>query len=112
MVPGQSLRILDADGNDVPVGSVGEVWTAGPAVMTHYWNAPQLDKDTVRDGWLKIGDLARMDEDGWIYIVGRSKDLIISKGQNIYRLRSRNAVRGHPAVMDVAVIGTSRSRVR
>ncbi len=80
--------------------------------MTHYWNAPQLDKDTVRDGWLKIGDLARMDEDGWIYIVGRSKDLIISKGQNIYRLRSRNAVRGHPAVMDVAVIGTSRSRVR
>ena len=105
VVPGQSIRLLDPDGADVPVGEVGEVWTAGPSVMRNYWQSPQLDADTVRDGWLKIGDLARMDEGGWIYIVGRTKDLIISKGQNIYPAEIENALRQHPAVLDVAVVG-------
>lgn len=102
---GQSIRLLDATGRDVPSGEIGEVWTAGPSVMTNYWEAPQLDAETVRDGWLKIGDLARMDEEGWIYIVGRTKDLIISKGQNIYPAEIENAIRQHPAVLDVAVVG-------
>jgi fatty-acyl-CoA synthase len=105
IAPGQSLRLLDSNGRDVPVGEVGEVWTAGPAVMRNYWNAPQLDAETVHDGWLKIGDLARMDENGWIYIVGRTKDLIISKGQNIYPAEIENVVRQHPAVAEVAVVG-------
>ena len=104
-IPGQTIRLLDSDGIDVPVGDVGEVWTAGPAVMQNYWNAPQLDAETVRDGWLKIGDLARVDEEGWLYIVGRSKDLIISKGQNIYPAEIENAIRQHPSVIDVAVVG-------
>lgn len=103
--PGQTIRLLDSDGKDVAVGAVGEVWTAGPAVMQNYWNAPELDAETVRDGWLKIGDLARMDEGGWIYIVGRSKDLIISKGQNIYPAEIENVIRQYPAVLDVAVVG-------
>jgi fatty-acyl-CoA synthase len=105
VAPGQSIRLLDQDGRDVPVGEIGEVWTAGPAVMQHYWEAPQLDAETVRDGWLKIGDLARMDEEGWFYIVGRTKDLIISKGQNIYPAEIENAIRQHPSVLDVAVVG-------
>lgn len=104
-VPGQSIRLLDVDGEDVPVGSVGDVWTAGPSVMRNYWNAPQLDAETVRDGWLKIGDLATMDKDGWLNIVGRSKDLIISKGQNIYPAEIENVIRQHPSVIDVAVVG-------
>ena len=104
-VPGQSIRLLDGDRKDVPIGSVGDVWTAGPSVMSNYWNAPQLDAETVQDGWLKIGDLATMDEDGWIRIVGRSKDLIISKGQNIYPAEIENVIRQHPAVIDVAVVG-------
>ncbi|MGK9339558.1 class I adenylate-forming enzyme family protein [Sinorhizobium meliloti] len=104
-VPGQSVRLLDADGTDVPIGGIGDVWTAGPSVMRNYWNAPQLDAETVRHGWLKIGDLATMDDDGWIYIVGRSKDLIISKGQNIYPAEIENVIRQHPAVIDVAVVG-------
>lgn len=104
-VPGQSIRLLDVDGNDVPLGSVGDVWTAGPSVMQNYWNAPELDAETVRDGWLKIGDLATMDAEGYIQIVGRSKDLIISKGQNIYPAEIENVLRQHPAVIDVAVIG-------
>ncbi|WP_024927678.1 MULTISPECIES: class I adenylate-forming enzyme family protein [unclassified Mesorhizobium] len=105
VTPGQSIRLFDANGADVPVGEVGEVWTAGPSVMAHYWESPQLDAEMVRDGWLKIGDLARMDEDGWIYIVGRTKDLIISKGQNIYPAEIENALRQHPSVLDVAVVG-------
>ncbi|WP_292325284.1 AMP-binding protein [Mesorhizobium sp.] len=105
ITPGQSLRLLDGEGKDVAPGEVGEVWTAGPSVLTNYWNAPQLDAEAVRDGWLKIGDLARMDEEGWIYIVGRTKDLIISKGQNIYPAEIENVLRQHPAVMDVAVVG-------
>jgi fatty-acyl-CoA synthase len=105
IAPGQSIRLLDQSGKDVPLGEIGEVWTAGPSVMQHYWEAPQLDAETVRDGWLKIGDLARMDEEGWIYIVGRTKDLIISKGQNIYPAEIENAIRQHPAVLDVAVVG-------
>jgi len=105
VTPGQSIRLLDAEGRDVPTGEIGEVWTAGPSVMTQYWEAPQLDTETVRNSWLKVGDLARMDEEGWIYIVGRTKDLIISKGQNIYPAEIENAVRQHPAVLDVAVVG-------
>lgn len=104
-VPGQSIRLLDADWREVPIGGVGDVWTAGPSVMRNYWNAPELDEETVRDGWLKIGDLATMDEDGWLYIVGRSKDLIISKGQNIYPAEIENVIRQHPGVLDVAVVG-------
>lgn len=103
--PGQSLRLLDAEGRDVPQGEVGEVWTAGPAVMQNYWNAPQLDAETVRDGWLKIGDLARIDKDGHYYIVGRTKDLIISKGQNIYPAEIENVIRQHASVLEVAVVG-------
>ncbi|MCZ7450936.1 AMP-binding protein [Agrobacterium rhizogenes] len=103
--PGQSIRLLDADGKDVPIGGVGDVWTAGPSVMRNYWNAPQLDAETVSEGWLKIGDLATIDEDGWISIVGRSKDVIISKGQNIYPAEIENVIRQHPTVLDVAVVG-------
>ncbi|MNY46585.1 Long-chain-fatty-acid--CoA ligase FadD13 [compost metagenome] len=73
--------------------------------MKNYWNAPELDKETTNEGWLKIGDLARMDDDGWIYIVGRSKDLIISKGQNIYPAEIENVIRHYPSVLDVAVVG-------
>lgn len=104
-VPGQSIRLLAPDGGDVASGEIGEVWTSGPSVMQNYWRAPDLDAETVRNGWLKIGDLARIDDEGWIYIVGRSKDLIISKGQNIYPAEIENAIRQFPAVLDVAVVG-------
>ena len=107
VAPGHSIRILDDECRDLGPNEVGEVWTAGPAVMQNYWNAPHLDSETIKDGWLKMGDLGRMDEHGWIYIVGRSKDLIISKGQNIYPAEIENVLRHHPAVIDVAVIGVA-----
>ncbi|MEZ5924664.1 MAG: AMP-binding protein [Hyphomicrobiaceae bacterium] len=103
--PGQSVRILSAEGKQVRPGEIGEVWTAGPAVISSYWNAPEIDAVTIRDGWLKMGDLGRMNEDGHLYIVGRVKDMIISKGQNIYPAEVENALRAHPGLSDVAVVG-------
>ncbi len=105
VTPGQSLRLLDPEGNNTPLGDVGEVWTSGPAVMQEYWNAPELTAETVHEGWLKIGDLATIDDEGFIYIVGRSKDMIISKSQNIYPAEIENVIRQHPDVLDVAVVG-------
>ncbi len=104
-IAGQTIRLLDSEGKDVAPGEIGEVWTAGPAVMRNYWNAPELDATTIRDGWLNIGDLARVDAEGYLYIVGRSKDIIISKGQNIYPAELENAIRRHPDVAEVAVVG-------
>lgn len=105
IVPGQSVRILSADGKVLGPGEIGEVWTSGPAVISSYWNAPDIDAVTIRDGWLKMGDLGRMDEHGHLYIVGRTKDMIISKSQNIYPAEVENALRAHPDVSDVAVVG-------
>lgn len=105
VIAGQSVRILSAEGKVLGTGEIGEVWTSGPAVISSYWNAPDIDAATIRDGWLKIGDLGRLDEDGRLYIVGRTKDMIISKGQNIYPAEVENALRAHPDIFDVAVVG-------
>jgi fatty-acyl-CoA synthase len=105
VVPGQSVRILSAEGKVLGPGEIGEVWTSGPAVISSYWNAPDIDAVTIRDGWLKMGDLGRMDEHGHLYIAGRTKDMIISKSQNIYPAEVENALRAHPDISDVAVVG-------
>jgi fatty-acyl-CoA synthase len=103
--PGQSVQIFSAEGKALGPGEIGEVWTRGPAVIDSYWNAPEIDAATLRDSWLKMGDLGRMDENGHLYIVGRTKDMIISKGQNIYPAEVENALRAHPDIADVAVVG-------
>jgi fatty-acyl-CoA synthase len=105
VVPGQSIRILSAEGKVLGANEIGEIWTSGPSVISSYWNAPDIDAQTIRDGWLKMGDLGRFDEEGRLYIVGRTKDMIISKGQNIYPAEVENALRAHPDVSDVAVVG-------
>ena len=103
--PGQSVRVVSADGTVAAVNEIGEVWTSGPAVISNYWNAPDLDAATVKNGWLKIGDLGRMDENGHLFIAGRTKDLIISKSQNIYPAEIENVLRNHPDIADAAVVG-------
>lgn len=99
------LKIADENDNEVPVGEVGEVLTRGPHVMKGYWKMEDLTRETLRGGWMHTGDMAYMDKDGFIYIVDRSKDMIISGGENVYSTETENAIYQHPAVKECAVIG-------
>jgi fatty-acyl-CoA synthase len=99
------LRIAGPDGAELPRGQVGEVLVRCPAVMRCYWKRPEDTAETVRDGWLHTGDAGYVDADGFLYIMDRVKDMIVSGGENIYPAEVENAVFSHPAVADVAVIG-------
>jgi long-chain acyl-CoA synthetase len=99
------VRIVDAEDQEVPRGTVGEVIVRGPNVMKGYWNNPKQTADVVRDGWMHTGDGGYMDDDGFIYIVDRLKDMIISGGENVYSAEVENALCRHPAVAASAVIG-------
>ncbi|MBY0521588.1 MAG: acyl--CoA ligase [Sphingomonas sp.] len=100
------LKIMDDDGvNELPVGEVGELWARGPMVVKGYWNKPEATAATFVDGWVRTGDLARVDEEGFVYIVDRAKDMIIRGGENIYSSEVENVLYAHPAVTDCALIG-------
>jgi acyl-CoA synthetase (AMP-forming)/AMP-acid ligase II len=102
---GCEVRIVDAFGAEVPRGEVGEVAARGPGVMLGYWNKPAQTAAAVRDGWMHTGDGGRMDADGYIYIVDRLKDMIVTGGENVYSAEVESAVTTHPAVESCAVIG-------
>jgi long-chain acyl-CoA synthetase len=102
---GMNIRIVDASGNEVPRGQVGEIAIRGPQVFLGYWRNPEATAAALRDGWLFTGDLASMDEDGFIFIADRAKDMIISGGENVYSREVENALSSHPAVSECAVIG-------
>lgn len=104
-IPGVDLRIVDDEYRDVPRGSVGQVLVSGPNVMLGYWRQPGLSESTVVDGWLRTGDAGYRDERGFLYLVDRVKDMIISGGENIYSAEVENALMSHPAVLQCAVIG-------
>jgi long-chain acyl-CoA synthetase len=100
------LRIMDREGvRELPVGEIGEVWARGPQVMMGYWNNPEATAETLKDGWLRTGDLGRVDEEGYLFIVDRAKDMLIRGGENIYCVEVENALFEHPAVIDAALIG-------
>ncbi len=99
------LRIVDPDGNTLPSGEVGELWCKGPANCKLYWNKPGPTAETFIDGWVVTGDLARIDEEGFLYLVDRAKDMLIRGGENIYCIEVESALFDHPAVMDAAVVG-------
>jgi long-chain acyl-CoA synthetase len=104
-VPVCDVRVVDDDGTDVPRGQVGELWIKGPNVVKGYWNKPQETADSFSDGWLHSGDVARIDDEGFVYIVDRAKDLVIRGGENISSVEVEAALFEHPAVTDAAVIG-------
>ncbi|MAF61873.1 MULTISPECIES: class I adenylate-forming enzyme family protein [Pseudomonadota] len=105
-VPVSDLKIMDADGQtELPVGQVGELWARGPQIVKGYWNKPEATAATFVDGWVRTGDLARLDEEGFCYIVDRAKDMIIRGGENIYSSEVENVLYDHPAVTDAALIG-------
>jgi long-chain acyl-CoA synthetase len=108
--PLYEMRILDDDGRDLPPGEVGEIVGRGPITMPGYYKRPDLTADALRDGWLHTGDLGYVDEDGFLYLVDRKKDLILSGGVNVYPRDIEEVVIQHPAVTDVAVFGAPDER--
>ncbi|MBL4827130.1 MAG: acyl--CoA ligase [Spongiibacteraceae bacterium] len=105
-VPVADIKIMSTDGKrELAAEEVGELWVRGPQVIKGYWNNPKGTKETFIDGWVRTGDLARMDEERFCYIVGRTKDVIIRGGENIYPVEVENVLYDHPAVTDAALLG-------
>ena len=104
--PTGDMRIMSLDGTtELPVGEVGELWVKGPNVVKGYWNKPEATAETFKDGWLRTGDLARRDEEGFCFIIDRAKDMLIRGGENIYCVEVENVLYDHPDVMDAALVG-------
>jgi long-chain acyl-CoA synthetase len=104
-VPGTDVRMVDDDGRDVARGEPGELLIKGPQVMKGYWQRPDETARVLRDGWLATGDVAKMDEDGYIHIVDRKKDMILVSGFNVYPNEVEAAIATHAGVADVGVVG-------
>ena len=99
------VKVVNESGNTISSGQVGEIIVKGENIMKGYWSKPQATKDTIKEGYLYTGDLATVDEEGYIYIIDRKKDMIISGGENVYSREIEDLILTHPAVNDVAVIG-------
>ena len=104
-IVGVRMRVVDADGTDLPAGEVGEIVIAGHNIMKGYWRNPEATAEAITDGWFRTGDLARVDEDGYFYIVDRKKDMIIRGGFNVYPREVEEVLYEHPAVAEAAVVG-------
>ena len=105
VIPTVAARVVDENMNDVPVGQVGEIVYRAPTLMAGYWNNPKATAEAFEGGWFHSGDLVRQDDEGYVWVVDRKKDMIISGGENIYCAEVENALAAHPAVVEVAVIG-------
>ncbi len=101
---------MDGEGRDCGADEVGELWIRGPHVCAGYWKRPEETAQAIRDGWLHTGDLARRDAEGYHFIVGRLKDVIISGGENIYPTEVESVLAAHPGVAEVALIGVPDER--
>jgi long-chain acyl-CoA synthetase len=104
-IPGTDVKFVNAEGQTVPFGEVGELWVKGPQVMQGYWQRPDETARALFDGWLATGDIARMDDEGYIEIVDRKKDMILVSGFNVYPNEVEATIAEHPGVVDTAVVG-------
>ncbi len=104
-VPVCELKVVDERGNELPAGQVGELWIKGPNVVRGYWAKPEATAETFTDGWLHSGDVARIDDEGFVYILDRAKDMLIRGGENVYCVEIESVLYDHPDVLDAAVIG-------
>jgi fatty-acyl-CoA synthase len=110
VIPTVAARVVDDEMNDVPAGEVGEIVYRAPTLMSGYWNNPEATAEAFAGGWFHSGDLVRMDEDGYVWVVDRKKDMIISGGENIYCAEVENVLASHPRIVEVAVIGRTDGR--
>lgn len=99
------VKIVDDEGNECPVGEIGEIIAKGPLIMQGYWNNEKATSETLRDGWLHTGDLGRLDKHGYLYIVDRKKEVIISGGVNIYPREVEEVLNKHDFIKETCVIG-------
>jgi fatty-acyl-CoA synthase len=99
------VNIVDKNGRPVKPGDIGEIVVRGSIMMKEYWQDPVKSEETIRGGWLHTGDLARMDADGYFYLVDRKKDMYISGGENVYPAEVERVLRNHPGIKDIAVVG-------
>ncbi|CAN5375173.1 class I adenylate-forming enzyme family protein [soil metagenome] len=99
------LQVTGDDGQALPPGEIGALWAKGPMIVKGYWNKPEASAEAFVDGWVRTGDLARIDEEGFVFIVDRAKDIVIRGGENIYSTEVENVLYAHPAVTDAALIG-------
>ncbi len=104
-VPVCEVKVVDDDGRELPLGEAGELWIKGPNIIKGYWNKPEATAKTITDGWLHSGDVAKLDDEGFIYLVDRKKDIVIRGGENVYCVEVEAALCEHPEVLDAAVFG-------
>ncbi|MEL7044647.1 MAG: fatty acid--CoA ligase [Pseudomonadota bacterium] len=109
-LPGMEIKICDPEGSELPAGESGEIWVKSAAIMTGYWQMPEATAEVLINGWYKSGDAGYMDEDGYLYLQARIKDMIVSGGENIYPAEIESVLYAHPGVADVAVIGVPDDR--
>ena len=110
-VPVMDVRVTDPVGEELPVGETGEIWFRGPMLIRGYWNRPEATADTIVDGWLRSGDIGRIDDDGFVYVSDRAKDMVLRGGENIYCAEVEAAIYEHPAVYEAAVYGIPHERL-
>jgi long-chain acyl-CoA synthetase len=111
VVPTMTMQIRDAEDQPLPIGEHGEIWFKGPNLIRGYWNRPDATAETIVDGWLRSGDLGRLDEEGFIYVEDRVKDMILRAGENVYCAEVEAAIYEHPAVHEAAVFGVPHERL-
>jgi long-chain acyl-CoA synthetase len=105
------IAVRDPDGHDLPPGERGEIWFKGPHLIRGYWNRPDATAETIVDGWLRSGDLGRIDDDGFVYVEDRAKDMVLRGGENVYCAEVEAAIYEHPAVHEAAVFGVPHERL-
>jgi len=110
-VPSMQVRVTDEQGNELPPGEVGEIWFRGPMLIRGYWNKPEATAETIVDGWLRSGDIGCIDEEGFVYVHDRAKDMVLRAGENVYCAEVEAAVYEHPAVYEAAVYGIPHERL-
>jgi long-chain acyl-CoA synthetase len=110
-MPIMRIEIRDPDRRPVPTGERGEIWFNGPMLIRGFWNRPDATAETIVDGWLRSGDIGRVDEDGFFYIEDRLKDTILRGGENVYCAEVESAIYQHPAVHEAAVFGVPDERL-
>ncbi len=111
VVPVMQVEVRDANDRALPAGESGEIWFRGPNLIRGYWNKPEATAETIVDGWLRTGDLGRLDDEGFVYVEDRAKDMVLRAGENVYCAEVEAAIYEHPAVYEAAVFGVPHERL-